>query len=248
MSHREGTPPASPSAAGRRRPTLARDDCAEIERALLTLARFTGGRRHHRRTVGLTGAGRVETVTERRERDELARARREREPFPPWLSFDPDALATPVLLPAAAQVEAGLYPILAVVEDLFRPRPIDIAQVLTLDRSTVARHLDTLEKRRLIYRERGFSIRRRPRIRLTVQGFNAMKQVRQARISRLEVAVKTWPQLERRLVVLCLQRLAQALHDEVESVALPDVLSDATQRRMGSLPARAPLGEPHGAT
>ena len=37
-------------------------DCHEIERCLLTLARFTGGRRHHARSVADGGAGHVESA------------------------------------------------------------------------------------------------------------------------------------------------------------------------------------------
>jgi DNA-binding MarR family transcriptional regulator len=85
----------------------------------------------------------------------------------------------------ARQVDAGLHPVLAVIEDLDRARPVDVSRALTLDRSTVARHLDTLERRGLILRERGLIRDLHPRVGLTAAGFTAMKALRRARIAGL---------------------------------------------------------------
>ncbi len=143
------------------------------------------------------------------------------DPPPPWWTPDPLAEAAPLAMHAARQVDAGLYPLLAVIEDLNLARPIDVANALTLDRSTVARHLDTLERRGLVFRERGVMRNRRSRVGLTAAGFTAMKALRIARISRLAAALADEPRLERRLMVLSLRRLAETLHREAASSPLP---------------------------
>ncbi len=212
------------------------EDCAAIERALLVLARFTGGRRQHQRTIERAGLHHVETWRERRARRVKAVARRAAD-LNYRLITDPAAFATPVCLPAAELVDAGLYPVLAIVEDLIRPRPIDIARALTLERSTIGRHLDRLEARGLVFRHRGWAIPRSPRICLTVEGFNAMTALRRARIARLAAVVAPWPALERRLTVLCTERLAAALHDDCEAQPLPGELTGTGTEAPERLPA-----------
>jgi DNA-binding MarR family transcriptional regulator len=212
--------PVSKLVAAEPPPSLA-DDCGEIERCLLVLARFTGGRKHHATTLETAGVGRLESARERKERHAQARARRESDPAPSWWSPDPLAQAAPLAMHGARQVDAGLYPVLAVIEDLNRVRPVDVARALTLDRSTVARHLDTLERRGLIFRERGIIRDRRPKVGLTAAGFTAMKTLRAARIARLAAALGDEPRLERRLMVLSLRRLAESLHEDTALPPLP---------------------------
>jgi DNA-binding MarR family transcriptional regulator len=210
-------------------------DCGEIERCLLVLARFTGGRRHHATTLETAGVGRLESPDERKARH--ARARERRETYPPWwCSPDPLAEAAPLAMHPARQVDAGLYPLLAVIEDLNLARPIDIARALTLDRSTVVRHLDTLERRGLVFRQRGVIRDLRPRVGLTAAGFTAMKALRFARISRLAAALADEPRLERRLMVLSLRRLASALHGEASSATLPRPLFQSDSRDRDLMP------------
>ena len=133
--------------------TAVHADCAEIERCLLLLARFTGGHRQHGSTLGNAGTGHVESAKERRRRQELGGgAARE---GVHGVQLDPARLATPVATHVAKRVNTALYPVLAVVEDLVEPHPIDIAPVLALDRSTVIRHLQALERRGLLYRDTG---------------------------------------------------------------------------------------------
>lgn len=221
-----------------RPPTSLEEDCAEIERCLLVLARFTGGRRHHATTLETAGVGRLETSRERRARHAQARRRLESEPPPAWWTPDPLATAAPLAMHAARQVDAGLYPVLAVIEDLNRARPIAIARALTLDRSTVARHLDTLERRGLVFRERGVIRNLQPQVGLTAAGFTAMKCLRLARVRRLAAALSAEPRLERRLMVLCLRRLAEALHGDAMPSQLPVPLFEPSARGC-DLPLRA---------
>lgn len=218
--------------------TSLEEDCAEIERCLLLLARFTGGRRHHATTLETAGVGRLETWGERRARHAQARARRESDPAPSWWVPDPIAYAAPLAMHAARQVDAGLYPVLAVIEDLNRARPIDIARALTLERSTVARHLDTLERRGLVFRERGVVRNLRSRVGLTAVGFTAMRALRLARVRRLAVALSHEPCLDRRLMLLSLRRLSGALHEEAMSSPLPSPLFEPDARHC-DLPTRA---------
>ena len=210
-------------------PTTVREDCAEIERCLLLLARFTGGHRQHGSTLRNAGKGHVESAKERRRRQELAQERRAEEPT--VFSSDPARLATPVATHAAKRVNTALYPVLAVIEDLVEPHPVDIARVLTLDRSTVIRHLQVLEGRGLIYRDTGYLMPRRPRFRLTVDGFNAMVAIRRSRIDRLERALSDMPIRECRLAMRSLRRLAEVLHDEIEAEPLPGAMTDADERK-----------------
>ncbi len=220
-------------------------DCHEIERCLLTLARFTGGRRHHARSVADCGAGHVETASERRQRRSLARQRLQN--VRSGTCTDPDAHAAPYIGHPAALVDAGLYPVLAVIEDLYEPRPVAIAQALTLDRSTVIRHLQTLERRRLVYFDRGIARRRRPRVRLTVEGFGAMQAIRCARVERLDRIIRSWTEAERRTTTICLMRLARRLHGDVEPISLPPDLSERSRRTAHRLlPALALQDQPAG--
>ncbi len=212
-------------------------ECAEIERCLLVLARFTGGRRHHATTLQVSGAGRLESAGERRARRTQARERWIAEPPPAWWSPDRLAYCAPLGMHPARQVDAGLYPVLAVIEDLNRARPVDVARALTLDRSTVSRHIDTLEQRGLVFRERGGTPKHlRSRVGLTAAGFSAMKTLREARISRLVDALGDEPRLERRLMVLSLRRLAQALHGEAALRPLPRPLLEPNTRDCGLQP------------
>jgi DNA-binding MarR family transcriptional regulator len=220
--------------AGNEHPASLEEDCGEIERCLLILARFTSGRRHHAQSLATAGVGKLETAAERRARHELARRRRARDPEYTWCN-DPLAAAAPVSGHGATQVDAGLYPVLAVIEDLHRARPVDVARALTLDRSTVARHLDTLECRGLVFRERGVVRDLLPRVGLTVTGFNAVAAIRGARVRRLAVSLAGEPQLERRLIVLCLGRLAEALHGDVSQGPLPRELRDPRRRASDGL-------------
>lgn len=215
------------------------EDCGEIERCLLILARFTCGRRHHAKTLETAGVGRTETAAERRTRRELALKRHALDPDPYDWNPDPIAFATPLAAHPATQVDTGLYPVLALIEDLVRARPIDIARALTLDRSTVARHLDTLERRGLVFRERGIARGLRPRVGLTAAGFTAMKSLRSARTARLARALGEAPRLERRLIVLSLRHLAEALHDGVVPTPLPRAFRDPPARDRDMLPPRA---------
>jgi DNA-binding MarR family transcriptional regulator len=232
---RAASAPRRRSATGQ--PSTLADDCGEIERCLLTVARFTGGRRHHARTLATAGVGTLETAAERRARHAQALRRRALDPEYAWVT-DPLAAAAPLSGHGATQVDAGLYPVLAVIEDLYRARPVDIARALTLDRSTVARHLDTLERRGLVFRERGL-LRRMPRAGLTVTGFNAVKALREARVQRLARALEHEPALERRLMLLCLRRLADALHADVSAAPLPREFRDVRARVVEDLPPRA---------
>jgi DNA-binding MarR family transcriptional regulator len=211
-----------------------------IERCLLVLARFTGERRHHATTLESAGVGPLESASARKARHAQARARWESDPAPSWWTPDPIACAAPPAMHAARQVDAGLHPVLAVIEDLNRARPVDVARTLTLDRSTVARHLDTLERWGLIFRERGLIRDLHPRVGLTAAGFTAMKALRMARTGRLAAALRDEPRLERRLMVLSLRRLAETLHGEATARPLPRPIFEPSARIAGLAPRALP--------
>ena len=205
-------------------------DCAALERCLLVLARFSSSHQHHRRTLNDAGHDHIETAAERRHRHLLAEVRRAAYPDPKWTSSDPASLAAPACISATTRVNTGLYPVLALVEDLIDPQAVAVARALALDRSTALRHLQTLERRGLVYRDAGWLWPRHPRFLLTVDGFNAMVELRRSRIRRVEACVHTWPAADRQASVRSLTCLARALHLDISPVELPWPLTDEDAR------------------
>jgi len=78
-------------------------------------------------------------------------------------------------------------------------------------------------------------------VRLTVEGFGAMKAIRRARVRRLERVVVSWTEGERRAVTTCLAHLAASLHGDVEPSGLPPELSENSRHTGHRLLPAVPL-------
>lgn len=115
------------------------------------------------------------------------------------------------------------YSVLAVVEYFGHSAPVDIARALTLHRSTVLRHLQSLEAAGLVHRDLGddFYPFLRPLFVVTHEGRGALRLARRTRVRRLERVAARWPREVRDIVALCIEMLASELHDEVEVSELP---------------------------
>src|ERR1035437_6874677 len=112
---------------------------------------------------------------------------------------------------AAWQTQPALYALLDRIARSRSARPSHLAAALGLSRSTVSRELQRLEDRRLIYRN-DFAVQRwrgkvRPIFAPTVQGYNALRQLKRVRRSAVAVAVQGWPEEDQLQLSRLLRRL-----------------------------------------
>ena len=113
---------------------------------------------------------------------------------------------------AAWRAQPALYALLDRIARSRSGRPSHLAAALGLSRSTVSHELRRLEDRRLIYRNdfpvpqwRGIV---RPLFAPTVQGYNALRQLRNVRRGAVADAVRDWPDEDRLQLARLLRRLA----------------------------------------
>jgi DNA-binding MarR family transcriptional regulator len=112
----------------------------------------------------------------------------------------------------AWQTQPALYALLDRVARSRSARPSHLAAALGLSRSTVSHELRRLEDRRLIYRN-DFAAQRwrgkvRPIFAPTVQGYNALRQLKKVRRGAVAAAVQAWPEEDRLMLARLLRRLA----------------------------------------
>ena len=113
---------------------------------------------------------------------------------------------------AAWKAQPALYALLDRIVRSRSARPSHLAAALGLSRSTVSRELRRLEDRRLIYRSdfaaqcwRG---RVRPIFVPTVEGYNALRQLKQVRRGAVAGAIRGWTDEDRLEMARLLRRLA----------------------------------------
>jgi DNA-binding MarR family transcriptional regulator len=113
---------------------------------------------------------------------------------------------------AAWQVQPALYALLDRIVRSRSARPSHLATALGLSRSTVSRELRRLEERRLIYRS-DFAVQRwrgkvRPIFVPTVEGYNALRQLKKVRRGAVAAALQDWTDEDRLQMARLLRRLA----------------------------------------
>ena len=113
---------------------------------------------------------------------------------------------------AAWRTQPALYALLDRVARSATGRPSHLAAALGLSRSTVSHELRRLEDRGLIYRN-DFAVRQwrgkvRPIFAPTVQGYNALRQLRNVRRGAVAAAVRDWPDEDKLDLARLLRRLA----------------------------------------
>ena len=112
---------------------------------------------------------------------------------------------------AAWRTQPALYALLDRVARSTTGRPSHLAAALGLSRSTVSHELRRLEDRGLIYRN-DFAVRQwrgkvRPIFAPTVQGYNALRQLRNVRRGAVAAAVRDWPDEDKLRLARLLRRL-----------------------------------------
>jgi DNA-binding MarR family transcriptional regulator len=89
-------------------------------------------------------------------------------------------------------------------------RLADLAEALTVDRSTATRMCDRLVRKRLVTRRRGSEDRRVVRVSLTETGLELVAEVSRRRHAEIRRIVRRIPAASRPLVVTALQAFAEA--------------------------------------
>ena len=89
-------------------------------------------------------------------------------------------------------------------------RLADLADALTVDRSTATRMCDRLVRKRLVTRRRGSEDRRVVRVSLTETGLELVADVSRRRRAEIRRIVRRMPAASRPLVVTALQAFAEA--------------------------------------
>ena len=122
---------------------------------------------------------------------------------------------------AAWRTQPALYALLDRIARSRTARPSHLAQALGLSRSTVSHELRRLEQRHLIYRN-DFAVPRwrgkvRPIFAPTVQGHNALRQLRGVRRTVLDEATRSWPDADKVELARLLRRLAADCGPPAES-------------------------------
>jgi DNA-binding MarR family transcriptional regulator len=112
----------------------------------------------------------------------------------------------------AWQTQPALYALLDRISRSRSARPTHLATALGLSRSTVSRELRRLEERGLIYRN-DFAVQRwrgkvRPIFVPTVQGYNALRQLKKVRRGAVAAALQAWSDEDRLELARLLRRLA----------------------------------------
>jgi DNA-binding MarR family transcriptional regulator len=113
---------------------------------------------------------------------------------------------------AAWQTQPALYALLDRIARSRTARPSHLAAALGLSRSTVSYQLRRLEERQLIYRN-DFAVPRwrgkvKPIFAPTVQGYNALRQLRGVRRAAVAVAIRDWSDHDKIDLARLLRRLA----------------------------------------
>ena len=112
----------------------------------------------------------------------------------------------------AWRTQPALYALLDRIARSRTGRPSHLAAALGLSRSTVSRELRRLEERELIYRNEFAEPRWRGKVRPiyapTVQGYNALRQLREVRRDAVAAAVDGWCDADKLELVRLLRRLA----------------------------------------
>jgi DNA-binding MarR family transcriptional regulator len=137
---------------------------------------------------------------------------------------------------AAWRLTPVRYAVLNEIDIVMSPTPTHLARNLRIDKTTLSRHLARLHRDRLIYAARDPGDHRVWRVRLTVEGLNALRQIRQARASDLSLKLAEWRPHER-------WRLAELLWRLVEAQRLTPCADDsdgARSRARGPSAKRAP--------
>ncbi|HJW75632.1 MAG TPA: MarR family transcriptional regulator [Thermoleophilia bacterium] len=118
---------------------------------------------------------------------------------------------------AAWRLTPVRYAVLNEIDVATSPSPTDLARSLRIDKTTLSRHLARLHRDRLVFAERDARDRRYWRVRLTVEGLNALRQIRQARAADLCLKLADWRPHERWRLAELLWRLVEAQHAPVQS-------------------------------
>lgn len=120
------------------------------------------------------------------------------------------AVAARSLASAGDDVTLAQYRALVVLASRGPQRLADLAEALTVDRSTATRMCDRLVRKRLVARRRGSDDRRVVRISLTEAGAKLVMEVTRRRRAEIGGIVRRMPAANRALVVDALQAFAEA--------------------------------------
>lgn len=135
-----------------------------------------------------------------------------------------DEVADAVLRASRALVAVAARSLTTVADDVTLPqyralielaargplRLADLADALTVDRSTATRMCDRLVRKELVTRERGREDRRVVRVSLTEAGMELVAEVSRRRHAEIRRIVRRMPAANRPLVVTALQAFAEA--------------------------------------
>jgi DNA-binding MarR family transcriptional regulator len=135
-----------------------------------------------------------------------------------------DEIADAVLRASRALVAVAARSLATVADDVTLPqyralielaargplRLADLADALTVDRSTATRMCDRLVRKRLVTRRRGSEDRRVVRVSLTAAGLELVAEVSRRRRAEIRRIVRRMPAESRPLVVTALQAFAEA--------------------------------------
>jgi DNA-binding MarR family transcriptional regulator len=142
----------------------------------------------------------------------------------PGAGAQSDEIADAVLRASRALVAVAARSLATVAEDVTLPqyralielaargplRLADLADALTVDRSTATRMCDRLERKRLVTRRRDSEDRRVVHVSLTEAGLELVAHVSRRRRAEIRRIVRRMPAASRPLVVSALQAFAEA--------------------------------------
>jgi DNA-binding MarR family transcriptional regulator len=114
------------------------------------------------------------------------------------------------LATVAEDVTLAQYRVLIELASRGPLRLADLADALTVDRSTATRMCDRLVRKRLVARRRGSDDRRVVRISLTAAGAELVAEVSRRRRGEIRRIVRRMPSSDRSLVVGALQAFSEA--------------------------------------
>lgn len=120
------------------------------------------------------------------------------------------AVAARSLATVAEDVTLAQYRALIELASRGPQRLADLADALSVDRSTATRMCDRLVRKRLVTRRRGSDDRRVVRVSLTEQGAELVAEVSRRRLAEIQRIVRRIPTSSRPLVVEALQAFAEA--------------------------------------
>ncbi len=120
------------------------------------------------------------------------------------------AVAARSLATVAEDVTLAQYRVLIELASRGPQRLADLADSLTVDRSTATRMCDRLVRKRLVARRRATDDRRVVRVSLTATGMELVAEVSRRRRAEIQRIVRRMPASSRPLVVRALQAFADA--------------------------------------